>query len=139
MNTHVYTYMYLTHLFAVYQHSIHVTWTFQSPDPKPVTTVIHCRCHFAKLTDLSHRWTQFTFEFAVCDYDFAASLLLDAQKALVITLIAVICVVYQLFLGSILEFTSLKNLTNSAILAFLFCVVYGSAQIAVKRFQLLEI
>lgn len=69
---------------------------------------------------------------------FAASLLLDAQKALVITLIAVICVVYQLFLGSILEFTSLKNLTNSAILAFLFCVVYGSAQIAVKRFQLLE-
>lgn len=69
---------------------------------------------------------------------FAASLLLDAKKALVITLVAVICVVYQLFLGSILEFTSLKNLTNSAILAFLFFVVYGSGQIAVKRFQILE-
>lgn len=69
---------------------------------------------------------------------FAASLLLDAKKALIVTLVAVICVVYQLFLGSILEFTSLKNLTNSAILAFLFCVVYGSAQVAVRRFQLME-
>ena len=69
---------------------------------------------------------------------FAASLLLNAQKALVITLIAVISVVYQLFLGSLLSFTSLNNISNSAVLAFLFFVVYGSGQIAVKRFQLLE-
>ncbi|MGB9190900.1 MULTISPECIES: sensor histidine kinase [unclassified Acinetobacter] len=69
---------------------------------------------------------------------FAASLLLDAQKALIITLIAVISVIYQLFLGSIFDFSSLNNIGNSAILAFLFLVVYGSGQIAVKRFQLLE-
>lgn len=69
---------------------------------------------------------------------FAASLLLNAQKALVITLVAVISVIYQLFLGSILDIASLKNIGNSALLAFLFFVVYGSGQIAVRRFQILE-
>lgn len=69
---------------------------------------------------------------------FAASILLDARKALVITLIAVISVVYQLFLGSILDFASLRNIGNSALLAFLFFVVYGCGQIAVRRFQILE-
>ena len=69
---------------------------------------------------------------------FAASLLLDAKKALVITLIAVISVVYQLFLGSLFDFSSLNNIGNSALLAFLFFVVYGSGQLAVRRFQLLE-
>ncbi|CAB1219427.1 sensor histidine kinase [Acinetobacter bouvetii] len=69
---------------------------------------------------------------------FAASLLLNAKKALVITLIAVISVIYQLFLGSLFDFSSLNNIGNSAVLAFLFLVVYGSGQIAVKRFQLLE-
>mgnify|MGYP003542150575 FL=1 len=69
---------------------------------------------------------------------FAASLLLDAKKALVITLIAVISIIYQIFLGSIFDFSSLNNIGNSALLAFLFFVVYGSAQVAVRRFQLLE-
>lgn len=69
---------------------------------------------------------------------FAASILLDARKALVITLIAVISVIYQLFLGSILDFASLRNIGNSALLAFLFFVVYGCGQIAVRRFQILE-
>lgn len=69
---------------------------------------------------------------------FAASLLLDAKKALIITLIAVISVIYQIFLGSIFDFSSLNNIGNSALLAFLFFVVYGSAQIVVRRFQLLE-
>ncbi len=69
---------------------------------------------------------------------FAATVLLDAKKALVITLIAVISVIYQLFLGSILEFSSLRNIGSSALLAFLFFVVYGSGQIAVRRFQILE-
>lgn len=69
---------------------------------------------------------------------FAASLLLDAKKALMITLIAVISVIYQLFLGSLFSFSSLKNIGNSALLAFLFFVVYGSGQIAVRRFQILE-
>lgn len=69
---------------------------------------------------------------------FSASLLLDAHKALVITLIAVISVIYQHFIGSIFAFSSLTNIGNSALLAFLFFVVYGSGQIAVRRFQILE-
>jgi two-component system sensor histidine kinase PilS (NtrC family) len=52
---------------------------------------------------------------------FAASLLLDAKGTLIITLIAVISVVYQLFLGSLFDFSSLNNIGNSALLAFLFC------------------
>ncbi|OAL79852.1 histidine kinase [Acinetobacter sp. SFB] len=69
---------------------------------------------------------------------FAASLLLNAQQALIITLIAVISIVYQLFVGNLFDFSSLNNIGNSALLAFLFFVVYGSAQVAVRRFQLLE-
>lgn len=69
---------------------------------------------------------------------FAASILLDAKKALVITLIAVISVIYQHFIGSLFAFASLTNIGNSALLAFLFFMVYGTGQIAVKRFQILE-
>ena len=69
---------------------------------------------------------------------FAASVLLDAQKALIITLIAVISVVYQLFLGSLFDLSSLNKIGNSALLAFLFFMVYGSGQVAVRRFQILE-
>jgi len=69
---------------------------------------------------------------------FSASLLLDAKKALIITLIAVISIIYQHFIGSIFAFSSLTNIGNSALLAFLFFVVYGSGQIAVRRFQILE-
>ena len=69
---------------------------------------------------------------------FSASLLLDAKKALVVTLIAVISVIYQHFIGSIFAFSSLSNISNSALLAFLFFVVYGTGQIAVRRFQILE-
>src|SRR5690606_36272682 len=57
---------------------------------------------------------------------FSASLLLDAKKALVVTLIAVISVIYQHFIGSIFAFSSLSNFSNSALLAFLFFVVYGT-------------
>ncbi|MEB5930026.1 two-component system sensor histidine kinase NtrB [Acinetobacter schindleri] len=69
---------------------------------------------------------------------FAASILLNAQKALVITLIAVISVIYQHFITSLLTLSSLGNIGNSAILAFMFFVVYGIGQIAVRRFQILE-
>lgn len=69
---------------------------------------------------------------------FAASLLLQKRKALAITLIAMIMVIYQQFVGSLLEFSSLNNISQSALLAFLFGVVYGSGRIAVRRFQLLE-
>ncbi|WP_168460942.1 HAMP domain-containing sensor histidine kinase [Acinetobacter sp. A1] len=69
---------------------------------------------------------------------FAASLLLQKRKALAITLIAMIMVIYQHFVGSLLAFSSLNNIGHSALLAFLFWVVYGSGRIAVRRFQLLE-
>jgi two-component system sensor histidine kinase PilS (NtrC family) len=74
--------------------------------------------------------------FVICI--FAASLLLSAQKALLITLVAVISVIYQLFIGTLFDISSLKNIGNSALLAFLFFVVYGSGQIAIRRFQILE-
>lgn len=69
---------------------------------------------------------------------FAASLLLERHKALVITLIAMIMVIYQQFIGSFFSIASLNNLGNSALLAFLFSVVYTIGRVAVRRFQLLE-
>ncbi len=69
---------------------------------------------------------------------FSASLLIDAKKSLIITLIAVISVIYQHFIGSIFEISSLTNIGNSTLLAFLFFAVYGTGQIAVRRFQIME-
>lgn len=69
---------------------------------------------------------------------FAASLLLDSNKALSISLIAVISVIYQQFLGSLFELNSLDNLGYNALLAILFFAVFAAGQLAVKRFQLLE-
>lgn len=69
---------------------------------------------------------------------FSASILLDKHKALIVTLIAVISVVYQHFVGSLLAYTNLNNITNSALLAFLFFVVYAIGQMAVQHFKLLE-
>ncbi|TCB33623.1 histidine kinase [Acinetobacter sp. ANC 4910] len=69
---------------------------------------------------------------------FAASLLLKTQKALIITLIAVIAVIYQQFFISFLTQHSFQNLGNSVILAVLFFVFYACGQIAVRRFQLLD-
>lgn len=69
---------------------------------------------------------------------FAASLLLYTKQALWITLIAVISVVYQQFLGSLLLFNTLNNLGYNALLAILFFAIFGAGQIALKRFQLLE-
>ena len=69
---------------------------------------------------------------------FAASLLLEAKKALFITLVAVISVVYQQFLSGLFSFTSLNNLSISALLAILFIVVYIIGQLTIRRFQVLE-
>ena len=69
---------------------------------------------------------------------FAASLLLNTQKALIITLIAVIAVIYQQFFISFWTLNSLKNLSNSVILAVLFFVFYACGQLAVRRFKLLD-
>lgn len=69
---------------------------------------------------------------------FAASLLLEAKKALFITLVAVISVVYQQFLSGLFSLTSLNNLSISALLAILFIVVYIIGQLTIRRFQVLE-
>lgn len=69
---------------------------------------------------------------------FAASLLLNSRKALVITLIAVISLIYQHFISSLFTLSSLNNIGNSVLLAIMFFVVYGCGLIAVRRFQILE-
>ncbi len=69
---------------------------------------------------------------------FAASLLLTRHQALITTLIAVICVIYQHFLSTLLDFASLNNVSHSVLLAFLFFVVYACGQLAIRRFQVLE-
>ena len=70
---------------------------------------------------------------------FTASLLLEKHKALSVTLVAVICVVYQHFIGSFFAPShSLNNISNSALLAVLFFCVYALGQFAIRRFEVLE-
>ncbi|OTG67239.1 sensor histidine kinase [Acinetobacter silvestris] len=69
---------------------------------------------------------------------FAANFLLTKNKALLITLASVISIVYQQFFGSFFDYSNLNNIGNSALLAFLFFVVYGIGQVAIRRFQVLE-
>ncbi|WP_406741497.1 sensor histidine kinase [Acinetobacter lanii] len=69
---------------------------------------------------------------------FASNFLLSKHQALFMTLVAVICVVYQQFVGSLFNHTDLNNIGNSVFLAFLFFVVYGLGQFSIQRFQLLE-
>ena len=69
---------------------------------------------------------------------FAANFLLTRNKALLITLAAVIAVVYQQFVGNFLDNSNLNDLGNSVFLAFLFFVVYAIGQVAIQRFQILE-
>lgn len=69
---------------------------------------------------------------------FTSNFLLTKHQALFMTLVAVICVIYQQFFGSLLTGNNLNNIGNSALLAFLFFVVYGLGQFAIRRFQLLE-
>ena len=70
---------------------------------------------------------------------FTASLLLDRNKALSVTLIAVICVVYQHFIASLFDgINSLNNISTSVVLAILFFCVYALGQFAIRRFEVLE-
>ncbi|MEB3766935.1 sensor histidine kinase [Acinetobacter sp. MD2] len=69
---------------------------------------------------------------------FMASLLLSKRQALALTLCSIIAVLYLQFVGTWLAFSDLSNIGNSALLAFLFFVVYLTAQFTVQRFQLLE-
>ena len=69
---------------------------------------------------------------------FSASVLLNATKALGITLIAVICIVYQLLLSNLFDLKTLSNITDSLLLAFLFFMVFAASQVAVQRFRILE-
>ncbi|MBC6819790.1 histidine kinase, partial [Acinetobacter baumannii] len=69
---------------------------------------------------------------------FTSAILLSARMSLLITLLAVIAVIYQRFVGSLFDYNNLNTIGNSALLAFLFFVVHGIGQIAVQRFKLLE-
>lgn len=69
---------------------------------------------------------------------FTSAILLSARMSLLITLLAVIAVIYQRFVGSLFDYNKLNTIGNSALLAFLFFVVHGIGQIAVQRFKLLE-
>lgn len=69
---------------------------------------------------------------------FSSNFLLSKNQSLFITLIAVICVVYQQFFGSLFADMTLNNIGNSVLLAFLFFVVYGIGQFAIQRFKLLD-
>ena len=69
---------------------------------------------------------------------FSSAILLNAQLSLIVTLFAVIMVVYQRFLGNFFDHNNLNHLGNSALLAFLFFVVHAIGRIAVQRFKILE-
>ena len=69
---------------------------------------------------------------------FSSALLLKAQLSLIVTLFAVIMVIYQRFIGNFFDYNNLNHLGNSALLAFLFFVVYAIGRIAVQRFKILE-
>ncbi|MEB3795724.1 MULTISPECIES: sensor histidine kinase [Acinetobacter] len=69
---------------------------------------------------------------------FTSAILLSARMSLIITLLAIIAVIYQRFVGSLFDYNNLNTIGNSALLAFLFFVVHGIGQIAVQRFKLLE-
>lgn len=69
---------------------------------------------------------------------FSSAILLNAQLSLIITLFAVIMVVYQRFLGNFFDYNNLNHLGNSVFLAFLFFVVHSIGRIAVQRFKILE-
>ncbi|WP_336437094.1 PAS domain-containing protein, partial [Stutzerimonas stutzeri] len=69
---------------------------------------------------------------------FSSAILLNAQLSLIITLFAVIMVVYQRFLGNFFDYNNLNHLGNSIFLAFLFFVVHSIGRIAVQRFKILE-
>ncbi|WP_445114693.1 sensor histidine kinase [Acinetobacter sp. WZC-1] len=68
---------------------------------------------------------------------FTANFMLSRTQALLITLISVISVIYQQFFGSFFDPSSLNDIGNSALLAFLFFVVYGIGQVAIRHFQIL--
>lgn len=68
----------------------------------------------------------------------AASILLESKKALLITLVAIIGVIYQNFVGSFFSISAINNIGNSTLLSILFLFVYICGQITIKRFQFLE-
>lgn len=69
---------------------------------------------------------------------FTANFLLSRTQALLMTLIAVISVIYQQLVGNLFDTTTLNNIGNNALLGSLFFVFYGIGQVSIQRFQLLE-
>lgn len=58
---------------------------------------------------------------------FTSAILLSARMSLLITLLAVIAVIYQRFVGSLFDYNNLNTIGNSALLAFLFCGAWHRA------------
>ncbi|OTG81228.1 histidine kinase [Acinetobacter sp. ANC 4558] len=69
---------------------------------------------------------------------FTASLLLESKKALFITLVAIIGIIYQHVVGSFFSSISSNNIGNSVLLSILFLFIYACGQMTIKRFHLLE-
>ena len=69
---------------------------------------------------------------------FSANFLLKKNEALIVTLISIIAVIYQQFVGTFFDVSNLNNISNSALLAFLFFLVYGLGQVSIQRFRVLE-
>lgn len=66
---------------------------------------------------------------------FITNLLLSHRKALSLTLLSIISVVYIPFIDSWLYTHHLNNIGSTLFLAFLFLVIYFTAQFTVKRFE----
>ena len=69
---------------------------------------------------------------------FAANFLLSKTQALIMTLVAVISVIYQQLFGNLFATATLNSIGNSALLGALFFVFYAIGQMSLKRFELLE-
>lgn len=69
---------------------------------------------------------------------FLSSILLDKKFSLIITLLAIIGVTYQNFIGGFFSISLLRDFTNNVLLAFLFLVMYNVGRIALERFKILE-
>ena len=69
---------------------------------------------------------------------FTSAILLSARMSLLITLLAVIAVIYQRFVGSLFDYNNLNTIGNSALLAFLFLWFTELAKLQCSAFKLLE-
>lgn len=68
----------------------------------------------------------------------AATMLVTPRKALTLTLLSIIAVVYQQFFFSLFDGTQISFIGSSALVTLVFISTYALGQIAVKRLQFVE-